>query len=194
VDALPTSPVRPRRAKGTAEAPRRRSARSGSAARPARSAWRAWVWAAAGAVFVAAFILDTGAVGGLFWASLAGHAGPWARIVAFSVLLLLAGVIACALYRPARPQPAKARKKAIRLPVRNDSPDERIAAIDGPAAKTPTGKTPTGKTPTGKTPAGKTPTGKMPAAKTPAAKTPAAKTPAARRRSPRNASTATDRP
>jgi hypothetical protein len=126
------------------------------------------VWGAAATVFVAAFILDTGAVGRLFWASLAGHAGPWARIVAFGVLLLLTGVTARALYRPARPQPAKARKKATRPPVRNDSPGERVAAIDGSAGAVPTGKIPTGKIPAGKAPA-------------------------ARRRSPRNAGAATDR-
>jgi hypothetical protein len=70
------------------------------------------VFAAAAIVFAMAFILDTGAVARLLWACLKGQLGEPARLGAGTVVLLLLGLTALVLYRPA--PPAKPRKRAAR--------------------------------------------------------------------------------
>ena len=102
---------------------------------------RLLVISAASAVFVVAFILDTGAVARLFWACLAGQLGQRSRIAALGILLLLCCVIALVLYRPARLPPVKARNKTARRPIRNEGQAERNGAIDdSPAEVVPAAK------------------------------------------------------
>ncbi len=111
MDGIPTPATRVRRAKGASGRPRGKSRKSGGSGRY-RLARRVLVMCAAAVVFVAAFILDTGAVARLLWACLAGQAGEPARLGAGAVVLLLLGLIAAVVYRPA-PAP-KPRKRAAR--------------------------------------------------------------------------------
>jgi hypothetical protein len=83
------------------------------------------VIAASTVVFLIAFILDTGAVLRLFWACLMGEIGPGPRLVAFSVLLLVLGVMVLLLYRPEQRPLVKARKKPIPRAIRGDGKAER---------------------------------------------------------------------
>ncbi len=88
----------------------------------------------ASAVFLVAFICDTGALARLFWASLAGHVGLLARLAAFAVLLLPACVIALSFIRPARLPPAKPRRSATARAARNEDQNPRTKAIDSDPA------------------------------------------------------------
>jgi hypothetical protein len=116
----------------------RRRPRSGtgkSSARP-RLTGR-WLWAiAVVGVFLAAYVLDPGAVAGLIWACLAGQFGQRARIASFSVLVFGGFALAWAL-RPQAPRPvAKVRRKAQRAPARSKEKPvrtgpEAAAASDG---------------------------------------------------------------
>src|SRR5271166_3484438 len=140
MDDVSTPTSRPRPAKGASGRSRRQYRSSGGAARY-RVARRVLVISGASAVFIAAFMFDTGAVARLFRACLEGHAGLRARIAAFGILLPLLCMIAFALYRPARRPPAKARNRAARPPIRNKGESERIEAIDGgPGAGTAAAK------------------------------------------------------
>jgi hypothetical protein len=91
-------------------------------------------------VFVAAFILDTGAVARLLWACLAGRLGEPARLGAAAFVLLLLAVIGVVIYRPA--PPAKPRKRAARPAVRAEKPAQASneAPRAAPAPKKRTGK------------------------------------------------------
>ena len=103
--------------------------------------------AAALSVFLVAYILDTGAVVRLLWAALTGQFGTGSRVAASGIVLLLGYVIALMLYRPARPPPAKVRKKATRPATRTDAHNERNGTKDGsPADIAPIAKRPRKKT------------------------------------------------
>jgi hypothetical protein len=82
----------------------------------------------ASAMFLVAFICDTGAIAGLFWACLAGHVGQLARLAAFGGMLLLLCVLALAFCRPARLRPAKIRQSASGRPARSDEQNQRNRA------------------------------------------------------------------
>ena len=135
MDGIPTPATRVRRAKGASGRPRGKSRKSGGSGRY-RLARRVLVRCAAAVVFVAAFILDTGAVARLLWACLAGQAGEPARLGAGAVVLLLLGLIAAVVYRPA-PAP-KPRKRAARPAVRGAEPPE--AADEAPRAAPAAGR------------------------------------------------------
>jgi hypothetical protein len=83
----------------------------------------------ASAVFLVGFICDTGALARLFWASLTGQVGLFARLAAFGVLLLLC-VFVLGFVRPARLPPAKPRRSASPRPARNEEPNPRARAVD----------------------------------------------------------------
>jgi hypothetical protein len=89
------------------------------------------------AVFLAAFMFDIEAVARLFWSCLAGHEGPQVRLAAFGILLLISCMLACAFYRPARPPPAKVRRKAAKRSVLKEARTAPVEAADGglPRAK-----------------------------------------------------------
>jgi hypothetical protein len=90
-------------------------------------------------VFLVGFICDTGALARLFWASLAGQVGLFARVAAFAVLLLLACVFVLGFVRPARSPPTKARRNAGPRTARNEEQNPRTRAIDSdPADLKPT--------------------------------------------------------
>jgi hypothetical protein len=88
----------------------------------------------ASAVFLVGFICDTGALAGLFWASLAGQVGLFARLAAFAVLLLLACVFFLSFVRPARLPPAKPRRGASPRTARNEEKSTRTKAVDSDPA------------------------------------------------------------
>jgi hypothetical protein len=88
------------------------------------------VIALASAVFLVAFICDTGELARLFWASLAGHVGLPARLAAFTVVLVPACVIALSFTRPARLPPPKTRRSATARPARNEDANPRTKAVD----------------------------------------------------------------
>ncbi len=85
----------------------------------------------ASAVFLVAFICDTGALGRLFWASLVGQVGPYARLAAFGVLLLLTGLIGLRFIGPAQLPPAKPRRKASPRAARSEDQAARPRVADG---------------------------------------------------------------
>lgn len=89
------------------------------------------------AVFIAGFVLDPQAVARVFWACLAGQAGPWARWGAIALLLAISAAISCVFYRPARPAPppVKVRKKAAPRAVRTEVAEAAPAAEGAPAPK-----------------------------------------------------------
>jgi hypothetical protein len=72
---------------------------------------------AAVAVFLAAYILDLGAVARLTWACVSGQLGERACIASFAVLVLLGSALAWASHRPAPPPVSKAPAKARRRPA-----------------------------------------------------------------------------
>jgi hypothetical protein len=88
----------------------------------------------ASAVFLVGFICDTGALGRLFWASLAGQVGLFPRLAAFAVLLLLACVLVLSFVRPARLPPAKPRRSASPRAARNEEQNPRARAVDSDPA------------------------------------------------------------
>jgi hypothetical protein len=95
----------------------------------------------ASAVFVVAFICDTGGLARLFWACLTGQVGQLARLAAFAVLLLLLSALAVTCCRPAPSRTAKLRKSAASRPARNDEQNQRNRASDGgPVGKGSTAK------------------------------------------------------
>lgn len=119
---------------------RRRPGRSGGIAGAYSIVRHGVVIALASAVFLVAFICDTGALARLFWASLAGQVGLLARLAAFAVLLLPACVIALSFIRPARLPPAKARRSASARAARNEEQNPRTKAVDtDPADLKPAG-------------------------------------------------------
>jgi hypothetical protein len=76
--------------------------------------------AIAAGVFLAAYILDLGAVARLMWAGLSGQFGQRACIASFAVVVLLVAALAWASYRPAPPHPVrKAAAKPRREPPAN---------------------------------------------------------------------------
>jgi hypothetical protein len=84
----------------------------------------------ASAVFLVAFICDTGALARLFWACLAGQVGQFACLAAFAVLLLLLYTLAVACYRPGQLQAVKVRKSAPGRPARSDEQKQRNRSSD----------------------------------------------------------------
>jgi hypothetical protein len=95
-----------------------RRLRSGAHKSPAKAHLTAWrlrpvVVAAVGA-FLAAYVLDWGAVARLMWACFAGQLGQPACIASFGTLLLLGCMLAWASHRPAPGPVAKTPRKARR--------------------------------------------------------------------------------
>jgi hypothetical protein len=88
----------------------------------------------ASAVFLVGFICDTGALARLFWASLAGRVGLFARLAAMAVMLLLACVLVLSFVRPARLPPAKPRRSASPRTPRNEEKATRVKAVDSDPA------------------------------------------------------------
>ncbi|PPQ29659.1 hypothetical protein [Rhodopila globiformis] len=129
-----TAPTRQKKTSGspgkTRGRPRSGTGRASATRRPGR--WRAWPIGAAVVVFLAAYILDTGAVIRLIGACLAGQFGPPVRIVAFAALGLLGCVLAWALFSP-QPAPAAATGK----PRRPRTPAKAKPASAGPEATVP---------------------------------------------------------
>jgi hypothetical protein len=132
MDASSTSPGRKRRPKGQS---RSRRGSSGGV-RPVSLARRVLVISAASAVFIGAFIVDTSAVGRLFWTCLAGHAGWPAQAAAFAVLMAAVFVVGVAFRRPGRPLPTKARKRAGRRPTGHNDQGEKTETGPGDGAST----------------------------------------------------------
>jgi hypothetical protein len=88
-----------------------------------RSGRRLWPLIIAVVVFLIAYIVDTGAVGRLIWACLAGQFGPRVRLAAFGVVVLIGGMLALALWsRPRQLPAAPARKPRTRRPRNTTKP------------------------------------------------------------------------
>jgi hypothetical protein len=87
----------------------------------------------ASTVFLVGFICDTGALARLFWASLAGQVGQFARLAAFGVLLLLC-VFVLGFVRPARLPPARPRRSASPRTARNEEKTTRTKPVDSDPA------------------------------------------------------------
>jgi hypothetical protein len=73
----------------------------------------------AAGVFLAAYILDLGAVARLMWAGLSGQLGQRACIASAAVMVLLGAALAWASYRPAPRPVRKAAAKPRRRPPTN---------------------------------------------------------------------------
>ena len=95
--------------------------------------WRVWTIIAAVVVFLAAYILDPGAVARLIAACLAGQFGPRVRIAVFAALALVGCVLAWALLRP---QPRRSAA-AVSKPRRRRSPAKAKPAPTGPEEAAP---------------------------------------------------------
>jgi hypothetical protein len=113
------TPRRKRTPSPPGNSPRRPRAKTGkAAARRPQSTRRLWpIGTAAAAVFLAAYVLDLGAVARLMWAGLSGQLGERACIASFAVLALLGAALAWASHRPAPPPVTKAPAKARRRPA-----------------------------------------------------------------------------
>lgn len=113
------TPRRKRTPSPPGNSPRRPRPKTGkAAARRHQATRRLWpIGAAAVGVFLAAYVLDLGAVARLMWACVSGQLGQRACIASFAVLVLLGSALAWASHRPAPPPVTKAPAKARRRPA-----------------------------------------------------------------------------
>jgi hypothetical protein len=77
------------------------------------------------------FILDTASVARLIWASLGGHAGEWARLVAIGLMLPPLWMVALAVWRRNPAPPARRKKASVRPSRGSKSKSKRIGGRDG---------------------------------------------------------------
>jgi hypothetical protein len=113
---------------------RKQPGRSGGIAGAGSITRHVLVISLASAVFLVGFICDTGALARLFWASLAGQVGLFARLAALSVVLLLACVFVLSFVRPARLPPAKPRRNASPRTARKEEKATRTKVFDSDPA------------------------------------------------------------
>jgi hypothetical protein len=110
---------RQKKTSGPPGKPRRRSGPGNG--QPSRGRPGRWLWPLVIAVFLVAYIVDTGAVGHLLWACLAGQFGPRVRLAAWVVVVLVGGIVTWAFLRRS-PRPSAA-------PVRKPRPGQRRGIV-----------------------------------------------------------------